>query len=148
MYRRLDVVHRERMPDFGSFRGTEVVRVPTAYVVPGDLADVLALLDDHGIEGRPLGRSMQGTVERFVIDSTRVASREFQGHAERTLFGRYERVELAVPAGTVLVPLTQPLARLIVALLEPRSDDGLVNWNVLDEVLDGAQYYPILRVPR
>lgn len=148
MYRRLDVVQRERMPDFGSFRGTEVVPVPTGYIVPGDLADVLALLDAHGIQGRPLGRSMQETVERFVIDSTRIASREFQGHAERTLFGRYERVELPVPAGTMLVSLTQPLARLIVALLEPRSDDGLVNWNVLDGVLDGAQYYPILRVPR
>ncbi|MDH3458447.1 MAG: M14 family metallopeptidase [Gemmatimonadota bacterium] len=147
MYRRLDVVHRERMPDFGSFRGTEVVRVPTAYIVPSDLTSVLTLLDAHGVERRPLARSMQATVERFVIDSMSVAGREYQGHAERTLYGRYEQVELDVPVGAVLVPVAQPLARLIVALLEPRSDDGLVNWNVLDGVLDGARHYPILRVP-
>jgi hypothetical protein len=147
MYRRLDVVHRERMPDFGSFRATETVQVPTAYLVPGDLTGVLALLEAHGVAGRPLPQPVRQTVERFVIDSTSVAGREFQGHAERTLFGRYERVEIAVPAKTVVVPVAQPLGRLIVALLEPRSDDGLVNWNVLDGALDGTRHYPILRVP-
>jgi len=30
-------------------------------------------------------------------------------------------------------------------LLEPMSDDGFVNWNLLDEVLVGAAVYPIVR---
>ena len=29
--------------------------------------------------------------------------------------------------------MDQPLARLAFTLLEPRSDDGVLNWNVLDE---------------
>jgi len=43
--------------------------------------------------------------------------------------------------------MRQPLARLAFLLLEPRSRDGLVAWNVLDEALKGASAYPILRSP-
>ncbi len=40
--------------------------------------------------------------------------------------------------------MTQPLARLAFYLLEPRSYDGLVTWNVLDEALKSGRS-PILR---
>ena len=39
----------------------------------------------------------------------------------------------------------QPLARLAFCLLEPRSNDGLLPWNVLGEALKNAKTYPILR---
>jgi hypothetical protein len=41
--------------------------------------------------------------------------------------------------------MDQPLARLAFLLLEPRSDDGFANWNVLDPALEAAEEYPILR---
>jgi hypothetical protein len=50
-----------------------------------------------------------------------------------------------LPAGTLRVDLTQPLARLAFYLIEPRSDDGLVNWNLLDDALKEAKTYPIVR---
>jgi hypothetical protein len=40
--------------------------------------------------------------------------------------------------------MRQPLARLAFYLLEPRSNDGLVTWNVLDEALKSGRS-PILR---
>ena len=50
-----------------------------------------------------------------------------------------------VPVGSFAVPMNQPLARLAFYLIEPRSDDGLVDWNLLDEALKDAKVYPILR---
>jgi hypothetical protein len=147
MYRRLDVVHPERMPDFGRFTGTETVAVPEAYVVPTELSVVIERLRAHGVEVEPLAESEHRSLERFRIDSTVVAGREFQGHRERTVYGAYERTDETLPAGTVLVRTRQPLGKLVVALLEPRSDDGLANWNVLDGELEGAEYYPIRRLP-
>ena len=44
--------------------------------------------------------------------------------------------------------MTQPLARLAFYLLEPRSDDGLVDWNVLDEAIGDARVFPIVQVPK
>ena len=63
------------------------------------------------------------------------------------LTGRYRPVERRLAAGTWRVSMRQPLARLAFLLLEPRSRDGLVAWNVLDEALKGASAYPILRSP-
>lgn len=145
MLRRLDVRRPERMPEFGTFRPTETERAPAAYLVPGDLNELLNLLDDHGIEWSRLDGPVALRVERFVIDSTRVAEREYQGHHERTLFGDYEETEVTLAAGTAVVPVSQPLGRLAFALLEPRSDDGVVNWDVLGDALDEARYYPVLR---
>ena len=52
-----------------------------------------------------------------------------------------------MPVGTWRVDMRQPLARLAFYLLEPRSDDGLANWNFLDEAMENGDVYPILRVP-
>ncbi len=43
--------------------------------------------------------------------------------------------------------MNQPLARLAFYLLAPTSDDGLVTWNYLDDVLGdtAVKTYPILR---
>jgi dipeptidyl-peptidase-4 len=43
------------------------------------------------------------------------------------------------------VPLNQPLARLAFYLLEPRSNDGLVTWNFLDDAMKSSNVYPIMR---
>ena len=113
--------------------------------MPGDLRLVLNKLTDHGVQWSYVEESFTAQVERFVIDSSTTADREFQGHKERTLFGGYEPVEMTVSAGTVRVPVDQPLGRLAFYLLEPRSDDGLVEWNVLDDAIEGSDHYPITR---
>ena len=44
--------------------------------------------------------------------------------------------------------MDQPLARLAFMLLDPRSDDGLMAWNILDPLLGQtprAGVYPVLR---
>jgi hypothetical protein len=76
-----------------------------------------------------------------------VAEREFQQHRERTARGRYQTVRLTAAAGTWVVPTNQPLGRLAFMLLEPRSDDGALTWNVLDRALGSDwEYWPVLRV--
>ncbi len=145
MLRMADVRHPELLPEYGTFRATESERAPAFYFVPPELTGVLHLLSDHGIEWRRLERAESRTVQQFVIDSAVVAEREYQGHQQRTLFGRYVEAEVTLPAGTAVVPVAQPLGRLGFALLEPRSDDGAVNWNVLDEWLEESSRYPILR---
>ena len=99
----------------------------------------------HGVQVTTLTRPMRLSVEVFRIDSTTVSERPFQQHNERTLFGRYRQDSRALPAGTAVVRTQQPLGRLLFKLLEPRSSDGFLNWNVLDALLADATEYPILR---
>jgi hypothetical protein len=41
--------------------------------------------------------------------------------------------------------MKQPLARLAFYLIEPRSNDGLLTWNFLDDALKDSKTYPISR---
>jgi hypothetical protein len=87
-------------------------------------------------------------VEQFVITSNdarpaRPGSIDFQNHELRTLEGYWRAATGPVPVGAYAVAMEQPLARLAFILLAPTSDDGLVNWNFLDEIL--GETYPILR---
>jgi hypothetical protein len=143
--RRLPERIPRRLADFTTFEASEYSRVPRAYLVPARLAAALELLAAHGLRTETLESQQTLEIERFRIDSSWTAPREFQGHRERTVIGAWERAEETVPAGTVVVPMSQPLARLAFMLLEPRSDDGMLDWNVLDAALAGAAYYPITR---
>ena len=66
-----------------------------------------------------------------------------------TVVDGHMATEREIPAGTIRVDVAQPLGRLAFYLLEPRSDDGLVNWNVLDDALgDDVKVYPIVRATK
>ena len=145
MLRRLPVQRPESMPDCTAFRGTEISRVPAIWIVPADLEPAIDRLAAHGVRMSTLVEPLMIEAEAFVITSSTQAEREFQQHRERTLEGRWESRTEVLPAGTVVVPTAQPLGRLAFYLLDPRSDDGLVAWNILDEGLEGADRYPILR---
>ena len=151
IYRRLDVRRAEEMHEYGTFMPVETERVPEAYLIPGHLIHVLDMLRLHGIEYQQIAREDTLDVERFRIDESRMAEREFEGHHMREIDGAYERLRMIIPDGWYRVDMRQPLARLAFLLLEPRSDDGLLTWNALDEYMDGGAgdetYYPFLRIP-
>ena len=144
--RRLDVVTPTPMREYGSFEGTVFGTVPQAYVIPANIAPAIDRMLAHGVE---LEWIEPGTVlrgETFAIDSSSVAPREFQGHFERELFGEWSAAEITLPEGGWRVDASAPLGRLSFYLLEPRSDDGLANWALLDRYLEDG-VYPIHRIP-
>lgn len=143
--RRLDRQIPTRMYEFGTFAAAETERVPSAYYIPAVLTGAIDRLEAHGVQTEQFNGPTTREVERFRIESSTAAEREFQGHRERTLTGMYQLADVTLAAGTRIVHVDQPLGRLVFTLLEPRSDDGLVNWNVLDEVLSDADFYPIVR---
>jgi len=130
-------------PGFGGRGGAGAS--PSARV----LAAVADRLEAHGIRFFRTEKDQTIKGERFKIESSTLAEREYQGtHKMRTLTGKWEATEQTLPAGSIVVPMDQPLARLAFLLFDPRSDDGFMAWNILDPVLGGTpppEYYPILR---
>jgi hypothetical protein len=136
----------QQVHEYGAFAPTLRERVPAAYYVPTGATAALVKLEQHGVRMQLLARDTSVQGERFAIDSTRVSEREFQGHHERVIAGRWTRESLTLAAGAYMqVPMDQPLARLIFTMLEPRSDDGFGTWNVFDEQLKDATTFPVLR---
>ena len=145
MLERTDAVRREVMVDYGAFEPAEKERVPGTYYILASEQAVLHKLEDHGVSLERLDHELTLEIEEFKIDSSSVAERAFQQHQQRTLYGEYQQTTYTFPPGTIAVHTAQPLGRLIFYLLEPRSDDGLLNWNVLDEGIENARVYPVRR---
>jgi len=144
--RRRDVSNPVRMAEYGSFEPSETAIAPPAYYVLPESADAIERLEAHGVTVVRYASSRDVRAERFQLDSTSVAEREFQGHRERTVWGRWVPERTTLPAGSAFVSLDQPLGRLAFTLLEPRSDDGLVSWGLVDESIEEGRL-PILRTP-
>jgi hypothetical protein len=144
MFRRADVRKPEMMAEYGTFVATDSERVPSTYYVPAALTKAIELLKAHGVQMTELKAATTVPVEEFQIADSQ-SGRAFQGHAERTLTGTWVAAERQLPAGTFRIDVSQPLGRLAFYLIEPRSDDGLVNWNVLDEAIGDSKVFPIVR---
>jgi len=113
------------------------------------MATVIDRLEAHGIRYRVTTAEQPFSGDRFKIATNTVETREYQGaHKGRTLTGAWEATEQTLPAGSLVIPMDQSLARLAFILMDPRSDDGFMWWNLLDAVLGQTPapgYYPVLR---
>lgn len=144
IHRRADVVKPEPMADETTFTSTDTERVPTAYYVPADQKVAVERLRAHGLVLEPVTAAVTSGLEAFTVATSTAMDKPFENHQERTVTGTWSATDATVAPGAWRVPMTQPLARLASYLLEPRSNDSLVTWNVLDEALKSGRS-PILR---
>jgi zinc carboxypeptidase len=145
------VAKRQLMQDYGFFSPVDRVTVPRAYVVPGyeppAVNRVASLAALHGIRTERLVEASTIAVEVVVPGHVERSARAFQGHQEVHLTDVHrESRTIELPEGSLVVPMNQPLARFAFHLLEPTSDDGVVNWNILDEWIGDGKAVPIYRV--
>ena len=141
-----DAQVQERMPDYTTFQATRTATVPAAYLVLNSEGETIERLRAHGIRTWTLGTGTSLEVQAFTADSVQTSEREYQRRHPAALFGSWSEETRDLPAETVVVPTDQPLGRLAALLLEPRSDDGLAAWAVLEVGED--MVYPVLRTDR
>ena len=139
-----------KMPVYDRFRATLWTDMPIRYLIPAGDTAVLRLLRLHGVNvaAAPANQSRRaGRMQQFSIDSVTTSTRAFQGHKETRLNGEWRDYSGPLPASYYVVDVAMlPRGPLAVYLLEPQSEDGLVDWNYLDKELRPNGTYPILRV--
>ncbi|RMG49949.1 MAG: peptidase M14 [Acidobacteria bacterium] len=154
IYRRTDEIVAIRTLDYGLFEATETIQVPFAYALPPDQRPIVDKVLAHGLIVEEIREPLSADVEEFIIRRVTHDQRPFQGHRQTHVAGSFQRGRVELPAGSFLIPMAQPKARLAFYLLEARSDDGLVNWNAFDTYFathartDGTIVYPVYRLMR
>jgi hypothetical protein len=141
-----------KMIEFGEFQATRRIKPPAAYMLKPESANLIKVLQSHGIVVEVTSRDETLDVEKYTVTKVSHAARAFQGHKETKVDVTTSERQEKFPAGSFVVSVRQPKAALIFYLLEPESDDGLVNWNYLDKELDRAASeasgpdYPVYRL--
>ncbi len=98
-------------------------------VPPGHAAFVQAKLALHGIESRIITSHVEGVaVQAFRAERVEFSGAPFEGCQRATLIGQWRDEVQPIAGGSLHVPLEQRLARLVMALLEPRAPDSLAAW--------------------
>ena len=111
-----------------------VIAPAGGYVVPpGHVAWVQAKLALHGIDSRVIEHSIASAqVQAFRAERVEFSGAPFEGCQRATFVGQWRDESQPIAAGSLLVPVEQRLARLILALLEPQAPDSLAAWGLFN----------------
>ncbi len=130
--------------------GRPVVTVtpPAGYVVPPSWRRVLEVLEVHGVSFRRTTAPWTGDVERYHCAGMVWPARPFEGRHPIVEGGNVERPigrfgtctpvveEVTFAAGSAVVALDQPLAKVAVHWLEPMAPDSALRWGFFDAVFE------------
>lgn len=129
------------LPMFDKSRPKELVRLPAAYIVPPAWQQVLERMQLHGIEMYPIPNAQSLPCNVYHFDEVKWNSRPMEGRHRITELKLHESTgEQMFPAGSMVIPMQQPLARLIAFMLEPKAAGSLVEWGFFDIVFEQKEY--------
>ena len=119
------------------------VEAPGAgYLIPAaHAAWVAAKLAQHDITYRVLSAPTGPLpIQSFRATKTSFSAQPFEGHQRLTLEGEWLPEARGVGAGSLFVPIGQPKARLVMALLEPLAPDSLAAWGEFNNAFEQKEY--------
>lgn len=86
-------------------------------------------LKHHGIVMTPAAQQLKDpALEQFRATRVVFSKQPFEGRMRAGITGEWRRLEREIAAPALFVPISQPLARLTVALLEPEAPDSFAAW--------------------
>jgi murein tripeptide amidase MpaA len=130
-----------RLPVQRKVTVTAEAKAPAAYVVPPAWHELIERLQAHGIAMTRIEAETRANASRYRLGKVVWAPRPFEGrHSVTALDQADETGEATLPAGSWLVRMDQPKARLAAILLEPASPDSFLRWGFLDAIFEDKEY--------
>jgi hypothetical protein len=112
------------------------------YLLPPAVATWLApKLREHGIRFAPFANAgAPVSVQAWRAAKVSVAPQTFEGRSMFELKGSWATETRELAPGTLLVPIDQPKARLVMALLEPEAPDSYAAWGFFATAFEKKEY--------
>ena len=121
-------------PILTKWEPTETITRPWGYLIPNSLAKVVPLLLQHDISVKKLTEPVELEVETWYATEV-THDQYFQAHYLKAVKAEKRTETVSLPAGSFFIPSGQASSNLISYLLEPVTNDNLVTWGYLDNVV-------------
>jgi hypothetical protein len=120
----------------------EAVAPGAGYIVPAAFADMVGKkLRQHDIAFRVLDQARDKLdLDTFRADEATFSKGSFESHQRLAVQGAWKHEPRAVAKGSLFVPIAQPKARLVMALLEPQAPDSLLAWGEFNNAFERKEY--------
>ena len=148
MRQRTGIIKLVRMPVMASFTPTLTSTLPFAYAFDASTAKtLLPILAIHGITVERLDAPARVTAQSFAVDSVIDRGRSETPRMMKDVTGRWnDAAARTLAKGTYVVRAGQPRGLAAFYLLEPESEDGLMQWSFYDGIVAPRADFPVVRV--
>jgi hypothetical protein len=125
---------------YDTFRVTRAVAPPLSYIVPVQWSDVIEVLKAHGLETHTLAEATEVEVETYRFVNVLWPAGPFEGRHMPNFDVQRITEKRVFHAGSVLVPVAQPLAKVAMNLLEPEAPDSFARWGFFNAIFEEKEY--------
>ncbi|MFK7963252.1 MAG: M14 family zinc carboxypeptidase [Burkholderiaceae bacterium] len=105
---------------------------PFAYILTPAASRAKERLAAFGVQILPFDQAKRLPVQAFRVTTASSDRRPYEGVRRRRARVTIEPIEVAVPPGSHIVYMSQPLGNLIAELLEPEGGDSFVTFGILN----------------
>jgi dipeptidyl-peptidase 4 len=138
--------HDYIIPLWNQTKAVRSALLPAAYAIPSQYAWAVSRLQRHGIPVFQLPQDAQQTAQVAKIVILKSPAQPFQGHSMQSLGVEWRTEPTKLTAGTYIISVPGPLARLAAYMCEPESDESLATWNFFDPYLQEGADFPIVKL--
>lgn len=125
-----------------TFQPANLVKKPTAYIIPQGWHRVLELLKINGVKTYPLKNDTTIEVKAYRIESFKSFPNPYESHHKNyNVMVRDSIIKKKFLKGDHIIYLNQNANRYIVEMLEPSGDDSFFAWNYFDGILQQKEGY-------
>ncbi|WP_332860640.1 M14 family metallopeptidase [Janthinobacterium svalbardensis] len=120
----------------------QVTAPKAGYLVPCAQEKMVgAKLRQHGIAYKEMTfHGSRENVEVFRATQVKFGAQSFEGRQTVAVQGEWQKEVRLVDSCVLYVPVNQPKARLVMALLEPRAPDSLLAWGSFNTAFERKEY--------
>jgi hypothetical protein len=129
-----------KLPVFDVNLPEETIKLPEYYIIPPEWAFITQKLQLHGIALHYLLDDLTITASAYKLSNPKWRNNSYEGHI--TLEIQTTEIEglHTFPKGSAVVDMNQAGARIVAALLEPRSNDSFLYWGFMNILLEQKEY--------
>jgi len=128
------------VPMYNMFRVRTAIIPPLVYIVPPQWQEAIAVLKAHGLNCQETNAAATLEVESYRFNEVNWPDGPFEGRFMPRFKTEAIRERRTFPAGSVIVPLAQKLAKVAINLLEPQAPDSLVAWGFFNAIFEQKEY--------
>ena len=129
------------VPYYNEVQVAREICPPAGYVIPAAWTVVIERLRAHGLAFTTLEKPLTCEVETYRFQGAEWQPKPFENHHMlKEVKPVPVRRNETFPAGSVVVRLNQPGARVAMHLLEPEAPDSLLKWGYLDAIFEQKEY--------
>jgi murein tripeptide amidase MpaA len=130
-----------RLPVFSTTKPAVTARLPEAYIIPAEWKTVIDLIGLHGIKYTLTRHDTDLMVAGWKLSNPRWQTNPYEGRHPLVSFTPSEiSGTRKFSAGSAIIDLAQPGARIIAQMLEPGGDGSLLYWGFFDAIFEQKEY--------